>query len=341
MSQNGAIKVVAMLACVGLVTSACGSAIPNSAPAMGSAITQVKVSDVMLETDVSPDLRANRKCKSPARMGLKTYNNPAAAKVASVKAAMKKISPKAFGVKVPVYVVLWGINGERGVNKKTASKIANMAIDKMYPKGTGDKEFTREVREDIVNKTQRETLTADYYEGACAGFIFSAATNVSDFPNYLGKTTFHEFFHIYQNSFYNNNPKGDRTNPAWLNEGFAEFWALRQAIKQGWTDQEYLDGQLSEIKSKVRTQPKYANLKIFEDEFGDKWPVHSIEIGLVAANFLLQEHNGGKSTKAFTDKLYAAMNKYGWAEGFKKVTKKLPSGFYKEFSAHLLTKALP
>lgn len=117
--------------------------------------------------------QAVQKCKGPVRMILKTYNNPSRQKVAAVKAAIRKIRPKNFGLTVPVYVVLWGVRGEKGVNKKTAIKIAKFSTWKMFPDPKSDRESRRHAQNDIINKTQRETITADLYDDTCAGFNFS------------------------------------------------------------------------------------------------------------------------------------------------------------------------
>ena len=101
-----------------------------------------------------------------------------------------------------MYVVLWGIRGEKGVDKMTATKIANVSIQKMFPNPKLDKERRERVKRDIIGKTQRETITADLYLDSCAGFIFSAASNVNNFKNYLGKVALHEFNHIYQMPFF-------------------------------------------------------------------------------------------------------------------------------------------
>lgn len=49
---------------------------------------------------------SEQKCKAPVRIILKTYNSPDRQKISTVKAAIKKLRPKRFGLRVPVYVVL-------------------------------------------------------------------------------------------------------------------------------------------------------------------------------------------------------------------------------------------
>ncbi len=281
---------------------------------------------------------SEQKCKAPVRIILKTYNNPDRQKISAVKAAIKKLRPKRFGLRVPVYVVLWGIRGEKGVDKMTATKIANFSIQKMFPNPKLDKERRERVKRDIIGKTQRETITADLYLGSCAGFIFIAASSVNDFKNYLGKVALHEFNHIYQMPFLYNNPEGARAEVAWLDEGFAELWAMEQAVKFSWANKRYLKKQISGVKKKVRTRyPKGFNLKVYEKNAGDKLPIHSIEIGLVAADYLMNRYSRKRSNIKFIEALYKAINKHGWKSGFKRVTGKPVASFYKEFRKMILS----
>jgi hypothetical protein len=74
---------------------------------------------------------SEQKCKAPVRIILKTYISLDPQKISTVKAAIKRLRPKRFGLRVPVYVVLWGIRGEKGVDKMTAAKIANFSVQKI------------------------------------------------------------------------------------------------------------------------------------------------------------------------------------------------------------------
>lgn len=95
---------------------------------------------------------SEQKCKAPVRIILKTYNSPDRQKISTVKAAIKKLRPKRFGLRVPVYVVLWGIRGEKGVDKMTATKIANFSIQKMFPNPKLEKESRETSSERLSGK---------------------------------------------------------------------------------------------------------------------------------------------------------------------------------------------
>jgi hypothetical protein len=241
-------------------------------------------------------------CNQPVEFVLKTYGSVEEHKIDSVKQALNTIDLVNSGVNVPVYVVLWEVNDEKGVSKTVAEQIAADVVPEMYPDNDNDQWI--HVTEDIVGKTQKETITADLYHDACAGGIFAAATNTMDFPNYLGKITFHEFHHIYQSSFYRNNPDGHREQPPWITEGMAETYGMLEAIKSGWTDNVYLEQTLENARQRIARNPNFADLSIFQDEFGDHWPVHSTEIGMVAVDYIMKNYVGSQSFDQFAYALY-------------------------------------
>ena len=123
-----------------------------------------------------------------------------------------------------------------------------------------------------------------------------------------------------------------------MDEVFAELWAMEQAVKISWVNKRYLKKQISEVKKKVRTRyPKGSNLKVYEKNAGDKLPIHSIEIGLVAANYLMDRYSRKRSTIKFIEALYKAINKHDWKSGFKRVTGKPVTSFYNEFRKMILS----
>jgi hypothetical protein len=65
----------------------------------------------------------------------------------------------------------------------------------------------------------------------------------------LSKVTYHDFHHIYQSSFYHNNPDGHRNNVSWLGEGMAEYYRLHQAIKNNGPLKPILRNRSTEIAS--------------------------------------------------------------------------------------------
>ena len=55
------------------------------------------------------------------------------AKEDSVKAAIETIDTNVYEISVPVYIVLWGVTSEGGVDPGTATQIAEMAAFKIFP----------------------------------------------------------------------------------------------------------------------------------------------------------------------------------------------------------------
>ena len=141
--------------------------------------------------------------------------------------------------------------------------------------------------------------------------MFIAATNVSDFKNYIGKVIFNEYHHVWDGSFYANSPGGFKQNPAWLGEGMAEYDGIKKAIAMGWTDQNYLNKQISQIKSKLINNSDYIDLD--KDSFiaCDHCPAHSLERGIVAVDYIISNYIK-TDFDTFANKYYLDLNKFGW-----------------------------
>ena len=156
------------------------------------------------------------------------------------------------------------------------------------------------------------------------------------FPNYLGKITFHEFHHIYQSSFYRNNPDGHREQPTWILEGMAETYGMLEAIKSGWTDNVYFEQTLENARQRIARNPDFADLSIFQDEFGDHWPVHSTEIGMVAVDYIMKNYVGSQSFDQFAYALYSGSNQNRWRNQITTIVGKDYDEFFIELKNYLL-----
>ena len=251
-------------------------------------------------------------CSLKPEIILKVYGDVEQHKIESAQKAIDNLDIVSSGIKVPVYVLLWEVNEERGLDEQNAELLTDFIISKFFPPPwPGDEGSVEHVREDIYGKVQKESITADYYPKSCAAGMFIAATNVSDFKNYIGKVIFNEYHHVWDGSFYANSPGGFKQNPAWLGEGMAEYDGIKKAIAMGWTDQNYLNKQISQIKSKLINNSDYIDLD--KDSFiaCDHCPVHSLERGIVAVDYIISNYIK-TDFDTFANKYYLDLNKFGW-----------------------------
>ena len=205
------------------------------------------------------------------------------------------------------------------MDQKNAEILTDFIISKFFPPPwLGDEGGVKHAREDIYGKVQKESITADYYPESCAAGMFIAATNISDFKNYIGKVIFHEYHHVWDGSFYANSPGGFRQNPSWLHEGMAEYYGIKKAIAMGWTDQNYLNKQISQGKSKLINNSDYIDLD--KDPFiaCDHCPVHSIERGMVAVDYIISNYIE-TDFDTFANKYFSDLNKFGWKNALSNV----------------------
>ena len=228
-----------------------------------------------------------------------------------MRKAINELDITTSGIKVPVYILLWEVEGEKGLDKKSAEILKDFIISKFFPNPSADDGMVKHVTEDIINKVQRETITADYYSESCAAAMFIAATNVLDFKNYLGKIVFHEFHHVWDSSFYANSPLGDRENPAWMIEGMAEYDGLMKSMAMNWTNQNYFNTEISNIKSKLISNPSYIDIDKDIFSFCDRCPVSSIERGIVVIDYIMSNYVE-TDFDTFANKYYSDLNKFGW-----------------------------
>jgi len=252
-------------------------------------------------------------CMFKPEIILKVYGDVEDHKIDSVKKAIDELNITDYGIKVPVYILLWEVKGEKGLDKNSAETLKNFIVPKFFPNSSTDDDMVKHVTEDIMNKVQRETITADYYSESCAAAMFIAATNVSDFKNYLGKIVFHEFHHIWDSSFYANSPGGNRETPAWMTEGMAEYDGLIKVMDLNSADQNYFNTTISDIKSKLITNPHYIDLDKDIFSFCDACPVNSIEKGIVVIDYIMNNYVD-TDFKTFARKYYTDLNKFGWEQ---------------------------
>ena len=250
-------------------------------------------------------------CMFKPEIILKVYGDVEDHKIDSVQKAIDELDIIASGIKVPVYILLWEVEGEKGLDKKSAEILKDFIISKFFPNPSADDGMVKHVTEDIINKVQRETITADYYPESCAAAMFIAATNVLDFKNYLGKIVFHEFHHVWDSSFYANSPQGDRENPAWMNEGMAEYDGLIKSMAMNWTNQNYFNTEISNIKSKLISNPSYIDIDKDIFSFCDTCPLSSIERGIVVVDYIMNNYVE-TDFDTFANKYYSDLNKFGW-----------------------------
>ena len=250
-------------------------------------------------------------CSFKPEIVLKVYGDVEDHKIDSVQKAINELDIITSGIKVPVYILLWEVEGEKGLDKKSAEILKDFIISKFFPNPSADDGMVKHVTEDIINKVQRETITADYYSESCAAAMFIAATNVLDFKNYLGKIVFHEFHHVWDSSFYANSPQGDRENPAWMIEGMAEYDGLIKSMAMNWTNQNYFNTEISNIKSKLISNPSYIDIDKDIFSFCDRCPVNSIERGIVVIDYIMSNYVE-TDFDTFANKYYSDLNKFGW-----------------------------
>ena len=82
-------------------------------------------------------------------------------------------------------------------------------------------------------------------------------------------------------------------------EGMAEYWALKSFEALGFEMPEnYLFSTVSKTLKKLKKSEnkRYRNIREYDDEFGDFWPIHSIDIGLVMVHYLVNKRHHSLSS---------------------------------------------
>ena len=129
------------------------------------------------------------------------------------------------------------------------------------------------------------------------------ALQKDDYDNYYAKVALHEYHHIFQNTPIHNNSSGNKEFIyTWMTEGTAEYWAQVKFTQFGNSLNKDIATQTSEIVNKLKQESivmdgrtyqmaKYRKMSLYNDEFGDSWPIHSTEIGYVITYYMITIKN--------------------------------------------------
>jgi hypothetical protein len=84
-----------------------------------------------------------------------------------------------------------------------------------------------------------------------------------------------------------------------MTEGMAEYWALKSFQVLGFEiPKNYISSQVSQTLEKLKKpeNKRYRNIREYDDEFGDFWPINSIDIGFLMVHYLINKRQHSLSS---------------------------------------------
>ena len=213
-------------------------------------------------------------------------------RIKDIKNIFEKVKSESEDILLPVYIIFYP---STGLSSDSAIVAATNITSKQYPGNTpNQQEGYAYTYNDLYDKLQKEAITGDLPDNSCGGSITLSLPPddyPSDFPKYYGKVALHEYHHIVQQSFFFNSDNGTRPYIyTWMSEGMAEYWALESFKVLGFKMPErYISSEVSRTLEKLKRpeNKRYRNIREYDDEFGDFWPIGSIEIGLAMTHYLI------------------------------------------------------
>lgn len=248
------------------------------------------------------------KCKDEVKFEFHNFSNIEIENnvmVGGIKEILSNIDLKSTKLKVPIHYIFYPSSG---LSASQANAAATKIASRQFPgSDSSSNEKYKFVYDDLYSKLQKEAITADLPLGSCGGSVTIALPPKDqslDFDNYYGKVSLHEYHHIFQNTPLHNNPSGNKKYVyTWMTEGTAEYWALTKFTEFGYSlSTKDIVSQVSEIKSKLKEDTiimdgksykmaQYRKMSLYDDEFGDSFPIHSTEIGLVITHYMITVKN--------------------------------------------------
>ena len=222
-------------------------------------------------------------------------------RIKNIKNIFEKVKADSEDILLPIYMILYP---SIGLSSESAANAAEIIASKQYP---GDTPNQREsyvfVYNDLFDKLQKEAFTADLPDYSCGGSITLSLPlddYQPDFAKYYAKVALHEYHHIVQQSSFFNSDNGIRPYIyTWMVEGMAEYWALKSFEALGFElPVNYIFSEVSKtlVKLKKPENWPYRNIREYDDEFGDVWPINSIDIGLVMVHYLVNKRHHSLSS---------------------------------------------
>ena len=222
-------------------------------------------------------------------------------RIKSIKNIFEKVKADSKDILLPIYMILYP---SIGLSSELAANAAKIIASKQYPSDTpNQRESYVFVYNDLYDKLQKEAFTGDLPDHSCGGSItlpLPPDYYQPDFANYYGKVALHEYHHIVQQSFFFNSDNGIRPYIyTWMVEGMAEYWALKSFEALGFEiPANYIFSTVSDTLTKLKKSEnkRYRNIREYDDEFGDFWPINSIDIGLVMVHYLVNKRHHSLSS---------------------------------------------